>query len=56
MLNKGIINNKFCVGGTKLLSKNNICEYFLKVLVGDDGFVKKQTNVYETGWALYFKI
>lgn len=53
---KGLINNIFCIGGTKLLSKNNIYEYALKIIVGDDGFKKLKTNVYKTGFGLYFKI
>jgi hypothetical protein len=39
------INNYFCIGGTKLLAKNNIYEYMLKVLVGDDGFDKLSTCI-----------
>lgn len=56
LMNKNIINNHFCIGGTKLLSKNNIYQYSLKILVGDDGFDKLNTNVYKTGFGLYFKI
>jgi hypothetical protein len=41
------INNYFCIGGAKILSKNNIYEYMLKVLVGEDGFDKlTQNSVY----------
>jgi hypothetical protein len=50
------INNSFCIGGTKLEEKNRIYEYMLKVLVGDDGFTKQSTDVYNTNFGLYFKI
>ena len=50
------INNQFCIGGTKLLAKNNIYQYVLKVLVGVDGFEKLETTVYKSGYGLYFKI
>lgn len=56
LVNKNIINNHFCIGGAKLLSKNNIYQYALKILVGDDGFDKLDTNAYSTGFGLYFKI
>ena len=51
-----VINNNFCIGGAKLESKNIIYEYFLKIVVGDKGFEKILTNIYPTGWGLYFKI
>ena len=51
------INNEFCIGGTEIIEKNNIYEYFLKVVVGEDGFEKKKTDAYPNiGWGLYFKI
>jgi len=53
---KKIINNIFCIGGAKLFSKNNIYEYALKIIVGDDGFKKVKTDIYKTGFGLYFKI
>ena len=46
----------FCIGGAKLLAKNNIYQYMLKVIVGEDGFKKLKTNKYNTGFGLYFKI
>lgn len=57
LVDKGIINNSFCIGGTKLEKKNKIYQYLLKTIVGDDGFKKINTNVYsEVGWGIYFKI
>ncbi len=57
LLNKNIINNSFCIGGTKLISKNNIYQYLLKTIVGDSGFKKLDTNIYkDTKFGLYFKI
>lgn len=56
MVDNKIINNNFCIGGAKLELKNTIYEYFLKVVVGDNGFEKLYTEVYPTGWGLYFKI
>lgn len=53
---KQILTNYFCIGGTELESKNNIYQYMLKVIVGDDGFEKIETNIYDTEWGLYFKI
>ncbi len=51
------INNDFCIGGTKIISKNNIYQYMLKILVGEDGFRKLDTEVYkDTKFGLYFKI
>lgn len=57
LLNKGnLSNNLFCIGGTEL-EKNNIYEYLLKVVVGDNGFKKIETNIYpKVGWGLYFSI
>lgn len=51
-----IINNKFCIGGTKLEKKNNIYEFLLKVIVGENGFKKEITNIYDTGYGLYFEV
>ena len=57
LLNKNIINNSFCIGGTKLISKNNIYQYLLKTIVGENGFKKLNTDVYkDTKFGLYFKI
>lgn len=54
---KNGISNLFCIGGTEIFQKNNIYEYFLKVVVGEDGFKKLNTDVYpDSGWGLYFKI
>jgi hypothetical protein len=56
LLYKNIIINSFCIGGTDLESKNNIYYYFLKIMVGENGFSKKDTKYYDSGWGLYFKI
>lgn len=57
LIKNKIINNHFCVGGTVFLKKNKLYEFFLKFLVGGDGFEKKQTEVYpKVGWGLYFTI
>jgi hypothetical protein len=51
-----VINNKFCIGGTKLEKKNNIYEFLLKVIVGENGFKKELTDIYNTGYGLYFEV
>ena len=53
---KNEINKYFCIGGTKLEKKNNLYKYFLNVVVGENGFEKKETTLYDTGWGLYFSI
>jgi hypothetical protein len=55
--NEVLLNNLFCIGGTEIIEKNNIYEYLLKVIVGDDGFKKIKTEIYDkVGWGLYFPI
>ena len=55
LINKNIITNNFCIGGTDLEKKNKIYYYLLKVIVGEDGFKKVNTTIYpKTGWGLYF--
>jgi len=56
LLSKKLIINYFCIGITSSLVKNNIYEYFLKIVVGEDGFDKLPTTHYPTGFGLYFKI
>jgi hypothetical protein len=56
LLSNDIISNNFCIGGTEFVKKNSLYEYFLKVVVGDDGFKKINTDIYPIGWALYFTI
>lgn len=57
LLKKSLIKNYFCIGGTEIIEKNNIYEYLLKIIVGDDGFKKLKTEVYDkVGWGLYFSI
>lgn len=56
LVKNNTINNYFCIGGTKMLAKNNIYEYVLKVLVGDSGIKKLNTDVYKTNFGLYFNI
>lgn len=54
LVKKGLLN-KFCIGGTEIQKKNDIYEYFLKVI--DCDFKKINTLVYpKSGWGLYFKI
>ncbi len=50
------IINYFCIGGTELESKNNIYEYVLFILLGEYGYEKKYTDLYDSNWGLYFKI
>ena len=55
--NDDLSNNSFCIGGTELIEKNNSYEYLLKVIVGDGGFKKINTDIYsKVGWGLYFSI
>ena len=57
LVSKKIIINNFCIGCSEIIEKDKIYEYFLKVVVGEDGFEKINTNVYPTvGWGLYFSI
>lgn len=57
LVDKNKISNSFCIGGTEIKGKNNIYQYFLKTIVGEDGFRKLKTDVYpNVGWGLYFKI
>lgn len=57
LVKNGDLNNEFCIGGTKLMAKNNIYQYILKVMVGDEGFKKLYTEIYkDTKFGLYFKI
>jgi hypothetical protein len=50
------IENRFCIGGTELESKNKIYEYSLYILLGKNGYEKKDTIFYDVGWGLYFTI
>jgi len=57
MLDKNKIENRFCIGGTEMVSKNKIYEYSLRIIVGNGGFEKIKTDVYpNVGWGLYFSI
>ena len=56
LVDKQTITDMFCIGGAKLLAKNNIYKYVLKVIVGGGGFDKLETDKYDTGFGLYFKI
>jgi len=57
LIDNNTIDNYFCIGGAKLLAKNNIYQYVLKILVGEDGFKKLDTEFYkDTKFGLYFKI
>ena len=58
LLNSSVLTNDlFCIGGTELEEKNNIYEYMLKIIVGNDGFKKINTDIYsKSGWGLYFSV
>ena len=57
MVNDKIIDSSFCIGGTKFIKKNKLYEYMLKFIVGDDGFEKRESDIYpKIGWGLYFDI
>lgn len=56
LISKKKIENYFCIGLTELEEKNEIYEYFLKKNVGEGGIDKLKTNIYPTGYGLYFKI
>jgi len=56
LISDNTINNYFCIGGAKLEEKNKIYEYMLKVLVGEEGFKKLNTDLYRTKFGLYFQI
>ena len=56
LISKKKIVNYFCIGLTELENKNDIYEYFLKKNVGKGGIDKLKTNIYPTGYGLYFKI
>lgn len=47
----------FCVGANEISDKkNDIYEYFLKIVFGDNNFKKLETDLYNLKWGLYFKI
>jgi hypothetical protein len=51
------ISNSFCIGGTNIFKKNKIYEFLLLKVIGEEGFEKRETQVYKkTGWGLYFKV
>jgi hypothetical protein len=56
LVSKNEIDNYFCIGGTDLEKKNSIYRNFLKAVVGEGGFEKMDTDLYTTGWGLFFKI
>lgn len=56
IVSKNIVNNYFCIGGKEIKEKNKIYEYFLKIVVGDKGFDKLETDIYNTKWGLYFEV
>lgn len=50
---KSLQDFEFCIGATKNLKKNEIYKYILKHF---SGWEKRNTDIYEEGWAIYFKI
>jgi len=49
--------NYFCVGASEISDKkNDIYEYFLKIVLGNNNFQKLETDLYSPNWGLYFKI
>ena len=52
------INNKlnvdeYCIGATDNESKNHIYEYMMRFI---SGWEKRETDQYDLGWAIYFKL
>ena len=56
LVNNHNLYNYFCIGGTELETKNNIYEYSLYILLGENNYKKLKTNLYDSGWGLYFEI
>ncbi len=50
-----VVNN-FCIGDSILDSKNNIYEYFLKMVIGEDKYTKEKVGGYDNEWGFIFKI
>jgi len=50
---KKLANVEFCVGATNNNSKNRLYEYFM---IYTKSWEKRNTEHYDFGWALYFKI
>jgi len=50
---KGLKNIEFCIGATGDNAKNRLYEYFM---IYTKSWEKRNTNQYDLGWALYFKI
>lgn len=55
--NNNLKVNYFCIGANEISEKkNDIYEYFLKIVVGNNNFQKLETELYTPKWGLYFKI
>ena len=50
---KNLKNVEFCIGATGNNAKDRLYEYFM---IYTKSWKKKNTNQYDLGWALYFKI
>lgn len=44
---------EYCIGGTFDYRKNKIYQYLMRFV---SGWEKRNTNIYDVGWGLYFKI
>ena len=55
LLNKEIITNKFCIGGTSDIRKNKIYKY-IPISLGARDIKSQKHTIYDEGWALYFTI
>ena len=45
--------DEYCIGATGVKKKDNIYKYMMRYV---DSWEKRDTDIYELGWALYFKI
>ena len=45
--------DEYCIGATGIEKKDKIYQYMMKYV---DSWDKRDTDIYELGWALYFKI
>lgn len=57
IINNLLERNYFCIGADVLLKKkNDIYQYFLKIVLGKNKFKKLQTKLYDSNWGLYFEL
>lgn len=52
-LNKKLNVDEYCIGATGNIKKDRIYEYMMKFV---SNWEKRETKIYELGWALYFKL